>query len=197
VSDSKVETDGHEPEHEHEHEHEHETVAAVWFAMPLWRLWLFTLLGGGLFQIYWLYCGWAAYRRSWGYSKQQQWRSVYLQTGYRVSPFWRAVLQVHSYALLAAIWREARVAGIRRMGSPGLWFVMQMLTLVVGVSMTKVWWSTGVLSLTFLPAQATVNRLSDAQGGARAREPMAAGELVCLLVGAALVWAQVVKGLHR
>jgi hypothetical protein len=75
-----------------------------------------------------------------------------------------------------AIRREARAAGVRGMRHPGWWFAMQMLSMFVYLSMAKTWWDLGLLSVTFLPAQATVNRLSDAHYGDRMREPMSSTE---------------------
>jgi len=167
----------------------------VWFAMPLWRLWLFTLVGGWVFQVYWFYRSWAAYRASWGYSKREQWLAVHARTGFRISPGWRAFLQFYSYALLVAVRREARLNGIRSMGPPALFFVIQAVALFAGLN-NVVWLEVALLSLVFLPAQLTVNRLSDSLSQGRRREPVRGLEIASALVGAYLTWFQYTRVGH-
>src|SRR6478736_1970930 len=167
----------------------------VWFAMPLWRLWLFSLVGGLVFHIYWMYRSWAAYRASWGYSKRKQWLAVHERTGFQVSPGWRAIAQVYSYPLLVAIRREARLKGIRGMGPPALWFGIQMLATSAALN-NLVWLELSLFSLVFLPAQWTVNRLAESSPQGHRREPVRGLELVCVLVGAYLIWRQNTQGGH-
>lgn len=159
---------------------------AVWYRLPVWRLWLFTLLGGWLYQVHYIYCAWCAYRASMGYSRQLEWRAVHRRTGFRVSPFWRALVSVYSYALLVVIWREARLCGVRRVGWPGLWSVAHWASVVLLAWSPKWWLTLPFLSVVFLPAQATINALADQQQGDRRREPVTGSEVIILLLGAAL-----------
>jgi hypothetical protein len=59
---------------------------AVWYTVPLLRLWLFSLVGGGLYQSYWMYRMWSAYRQSLGYSEHRRWRARHEANGFRISP---------------------------------------------------------------------------------------------------------------
>lgn len=156
-------------------------IAPRWYCVPVWRLWLFTLLGGWLYQVRYQYCAWRAYRRSFGYSRQREWQAVKQRTGFRVSPFWRAVLGIYVYALLVVVWREARLAGVRRFGLPVIWASMHVAAVVL--SWFPVLWTQLILSLALLPLQATVNAIADKASGQRHREPVEQPDLIVLLVG--------------
>ena len=160
---------------------------AVWYRLPLWRLWLFSLLGGWWYQIHWMYSSWRAYRASLGYSRQVKWRAIHAQTGALPSPFWRALLLVYSYNLLLTIRREARLAGVSGFGEPALWFGLQLVAGSLPAFRVSAPWIQLLLSIIFLPAQATVNRIADRQSGERRREPISVGELLSVAVGLLLI----------
>jgi len=162
-------------------------IAAVWYCVPVWRLWLFGFLGGWLYQARYMYCAWSAYRASFGYSRQAEWREVYERTGYRVNPLWRAGVFIYSYTLFVVIWREARLAGVRRWGTPALWAAIQCGGVVLAmIRHTSLLHNQLLSSLVLLPAQATVNAIADKTEGARRREPITATEILALLIGALL-----------
>ena len=155
---------------------------AVWYAVPTWRLWLFSLVGGAVYQAYWMYRCWHAFRASMGYSERARWLARYQQNGFRPSAFWRAALFLYSYCWLAVVRREARSCGVKGFGPPWLWFGLQLF------SLSLPWgWNLLGLSLAFLPVQLTMNRLHDQLSGNRAREPVTASELCWLALGLLLV----------
>lgn len=159
---------------------------AVWYAVPLWRLWLLSLLGGGLYQGYWMYRCWRAFRASHGYSRHALWQARYEATGFRVSPFWRAALSLYTYCFLLVVQREARLARVTGFGPPALWFGVQLAALTA----LPLGWNLLALSLAFLPAQAVVNRLHDELHPERSREPVSGAELCWLAVGLLVtLWA--------
>jgi hypothetical protein len=157
---------------------------AYWYAIPLWRLFLFSLLGGSVYQFHFTYRAWQAHRESFGYSAEPRWRARYEATGFRVSPFWRAALTVHNYSWLLVVGREARRRGVPGFGPAGLWFLLQLAALVF----FPPGWNILALSLALLPAQLTVNRLHDKTTGSRARAPISAAELCWLAMGVYASW---------
>lgn len=154
---------------------------AVWFALPIWRLWLFSLLGGGLYQAYWMYRSWRAFRASDGYSRHALWQARHAANGFRVSAFWRAATVFYSYCFLVVVEREARRAQVSGFGPPWLWFALQLAAITV----LPFGWNLVALSLAFVPAQLTVNRLHDKLNESRKREPIRAAELCWLAAGLA------------
>ncbi|RYZ02262.1 MAG: hypothetical protein EOO73_32600 [Myxococcales bacterium] len=157
---------------------------AVWYTVPLWRVWLFSLLGGALYQSYWMYRTWGAYRQSLGYSEHQRWRARQAANGFRVSAFWRAALFLYSYGLLVFVQREGRRAGVPGPGPAWLWFGLHVTALVVlpfGLNLLA-------LSVVFLPAQLTVNRLHERSGGSPEREPVTAAEACWVAAGLLALW---------
>jgi hypothetical protein len=153
-------------------------LASVWYAIPVWRLWLFSLLGGAVYQMYWMYRSWRAFRQSMGYSEQARWLARYERNGFRPSPFWRAALGVYSYCWLVVVRREARLSGVTSFGPPGLWFACQLSGLWLPLG-----WSLIGVSIAFVPAQLAVNRMHDSLGANQAREAVTAAELVWLALG--------------
>lgn len=156
-------------------------IAPVWYCVPIWRLWLFALLGGWLYQARYQYCAWRAYRRSFGYSRQREWVAVYQRTGFRVSPFWRAVLGIYFYALVVVVWREAKLAGVRRWGPPFVLAGAQLAAVLL--SSLPLLWTQLLLSFVLLPFQVTVNGVADKTYGNRQREPVAQADFIVLLLG--------------
>jgi hypothetical protein len=128
----------------------------VWYAIPAWRLWLFSLVGGAVYQAYWMYRCWLAFRVSMGYSQRERWLARYQHNGFRASPFWRAALFLYSYCWLAVARREAQLSGVKGFGPPWPWFALQLLSLSLPFG-----WNLLGLSLAFLPAQLAVNRMHD------------------------------------
>jgi hypothetical protein len=161
-------------------------ISPVWCRVPLWRVFLFSLLGGWVYQARYMYGAWGAYQASMGYSRQAQWQAVYQRTGFRVSPFWRAVLFVYAYALFIVIWREAKRAGSRSLGTPALWAGPHLLAGILPMFHVPLHWPRLLLSLTLLPVQMTVNSLGDKTAGDCRREPITGGEIVAVIVGALL-----------
>lgn len=156
-----------------------DTVPANWYAIPVWRLFLFSLLGGNIYLLHYMYRSWQAHRRSFGYSAQAVWRARYDATGFQVSPFWRAALLVYSYSWLSVVRREALRERVPGFGPAGPWFALQLTAL----SFLPMGWNILALSVVFLPAQLTVNRLHDRAHGEKWREPITAGELCWLGLG--------------
>jgi hypothetical protein len=157
-----------------------------WFAIPVWRLLVLSLLGGWFYQTYWMYRSWQAYRASWGYSRASEWHAVYERTGFRVSPFWRAFTGLYCYGLFVAAKREARVLGLQSWIAPwpmlAVWCVGSFLVSRIGP-----WPFQVVTALVFLPAQMAVNRISDRVTGSNVREPTSGGELMAAIAGALMI----------
>jgi hypothetical protein len=156
----------------------------AWHAIPVWRLVVFATLGGGLYQAYWAYRCWQAYRASWGYSREPFWREVHAQSGYRPSAFWRGVLtSAYCYCLFPAVAREARAEGTTAL--PGPIALALAFGVVVGLSAFVLGpWSL-LQALLLVPAQRSMNALSDHERGDAARTPVTAAELLCLMLGSA------------
>ncbi len=99
-----------------------ETSAALSFMFyptPLLKLALFAGLGGPVYLAYWLYRNWAAYVRGDGYSRASFWLSLRKTTGYRPSPFWRALFgPAYCLSLFEAIRREGEVQSTWRLLAP-------------------------------------------------------------------------------
>jgi hypothetical protein len=155
----------------------------VWFAIPVWRLWLFSLFGGSVYQMYWMYRCWRAFRASMGYSRHERWHARYERNRFRASPFWRAVLQLYTYCWMLVVRREALRYGVPSFGPPWLWFALQL----AAITLLPFGWNLLALSLAFLPAQLAVNRMQDKLEGSRVREPVTAAELCWLAVGVFIV----------
>jgi hypothetical protein len=152
----------------------------VWFAIPVWRLWLFSLLGGTVYQMYWMYRCWQAFRASMGYSAQERWQERYENNRFRASPFWRAALLLYTYCWMLVVRREALRNRVASFGPPWLWFALQLAAITV----LPFGWNLLGLSLAFLPAQLAVNRMHDKLYANRVREPITAAELCWLAAGA-------------
>lgn len=167
-----------------------EPARAVWFAIPLRRLFLFTLLGGWFYAVYWMYRSWLAYRASWGYSRQREWREIYERTGFRVSPFCRAALGAYCYGLLVALRREARAAGIKVWIWPWPTFALGALA----SSLTDPWLQRGLMAVLFLPAQAAANRLQERTSASQTTEPVAGGDILWILIGLCSAWLVLAGG---
>lgn len=162
----------------------------VWHAMPVWRLFVFALVGGAPYFIYWMYRAWSAYRASWGYSRAEEWQAVYRRTGFRVSPAWRAILMIHCYCLFAAVKREAAMAGVRAGLRPWSMFATVWLAcwLGLGGSLLGLALQHLLLALVIVPAQAAINRLSERAGEGAGDEPVTGAEVVWLVIGVLLTW---------
>lgn len=167
-----------------EDDDEEEAPSAVWYAVPLWRLWLFSLLGGLPYQGYWAYRSWCAFRVSEGYSRHALWRARYRANGFRVSPFWRALLGVYTYCFMLVVRREARLARVSGFGPPWVWFAAQLSAL----TFLPLEWGLLALSLAFVPVQSVVNRIHDRVEGTRTRARLSAAELCWLALG--LLWTR-------
>src|SRR5689334_8337490 len=63
-----------------------------WYTVSLARVLVGTLVGGWLYQTYWMFHWWSAYRQSEGYSRAPFWRAVRERTGFQINPTWRALL---------------------------------------------------------------------------------------------------------
>jgi hypothetical protein len=173
------------------------TTAPHWYAIPVWRLVVLSLLGGWFYQTHWMYRSWQAYRASWGYSRAPEWRVVYERTGFRVSPFWRAILGVYCYGLLVAMRREARVLGLKSWIAPWPMFAAWCACSMLGPWLDA-WWFRVSSALLFVPAQLTVNRLGERVTGSKLREPPSHGEVVAALAGLiALSLSLLVAGVGR
>jgi hypothetical protein len=157
-----------------------------WYAIPVWRLLLLSLLGGWFYQTYWMYRSWQAYRASWGYSRAQEWHAVCERTGFRVSPFWRALLGIYCHGLFVAVRREARVLGLKSWIAP--W---PMLAAWCGASLAgslfEPWPFKGAMGLVFLPVQLAVNRINERVTGSKQRDPISSGELAAAVFGAVMM----------
>lgn len=163
-----------------------EPPAPRWYAIPAWRLVALSLLGGWFYQTYWMFRSWQAYRLSWGYSRAPEWHAVYERTGFRVSPFWRAVLGLYCYGLFVAVRREARVLGLKSWIAPWPMFAVWCLGSVFG-ELLDPWPFRALLALWFVPTQLAVNRLNQRVTGSTLREPMSSGELASALAGAVVL----------
>jgi hypothetical protein len=169
---------------EDDDEHEGSAPPVFWHTVPLWRLGLFSFLGGPLYQSYWMYRAWGAYRLSWGYSERIRWEARYEANGFRVSAFWRAALFPYSYCLLVVVGREARLTGVTGLGPAWLWSGLHLVALMAlpsGPSLLA-------LSFVFLPAQSVMNRLHERRGGDPERPGVTAGELCWLGAGFLALW---------
>jgi len=139
----------------------------VWFyPNHLGKLVLFGLVGGGPFLFFWAYRSWQAYAANAGYSRHGFWRRVRRATGYRPSPFWRALLATNYFlCLFPAVDRECRARGLRGVpaaevlaaGVAVLWFVEGRIPgLLVSSLLSPVW--------LLVPVQLAINRLHLREG---------------------------------
>jgi hypothetical protein len=163
---------------------------AVWYAVPAARLFVFALVGGAPYLVYWMYRAWVAYRESWGYSRSDEWQAVHARTGFRISPAWRALLVLHCYCLFATIAREAAAARTRAWGRPWLLFALVWLAFTAGLFgvLPGIALQHLLLALAFLPAQLAVNRLSELAYDSARYEPVSAAEILWLSIGVLQTW---------
>lgn len=149
------------------------------FAVPVWKLAVMSVLTFSLYQIYWLYRSWRARRLA----------------GEDVSPFWRAILGVLFFPALASRVREKRLfhdleAGFSPVAVAIMYFLFQLVWRLPDPA-----WLLGHLS--FLPlaiVQAKINHLHAHLGAEVPKVPIGLGTVIAATVGA-LWWALVLIGL--
>lgn len=165
-----------------------EAGAAYFYSVPLTKLLLLGFAGGGIYQMYWMYRCWRAYRDHDGYSRAQFWRRVRKRTGYRPSPVWRALL-CNSYcvALFPAVHRECVSNGAKGLRFP---VPLALAYGALGAPMLLGSWHFAALAAALLlPVQAAINRLNS-EFQHKPRWALTGGEILALLVGAFVYWRQ-------
>lgn len=184
--DEAEECEGGEYEEEESNDEDASSYSSLpyFYAVPLWRVALFGLLGSNAYVLYWSYRCWLEYRQAWGYSREPFWRKVHGRTGYRISPFWRAALaSLYAFALFPAVDRECRKQGVQGLGAPiVLALLLGMLTLFAGK------WLIGPVWV-LLPVQTAINRLNrDSRP-----PPITAGEILSVCLGLLLQLLQTLR----
>jgi hypothetical protein len=166
-----------------------EAPASWFYPNHIGKLVVFGLVGGYLFCAFWAYRSWQAYAANAGYSRRTFWNDVRRATGYRPSPFWRAVLlPYYQLCLFPAVNRECRVRGVRGVPAAELLalafavlarFGDQSTEFVERALLSPVW--------AVVPVQLAVNRLHRAEGR-RLRLETDGWELLWVLVGLLALW---------
>lgn len=154
------------------------------FAMPLWRLYVLTVVTGGLYQLYWDYKNWKAIREA---------DKTYIM------PFWRALFSViFIWPLYLRIARNARSRGYTGF-SALLWLAALLVILVIAGNYGSFALPSAplygflylayslLLPLVLLPVQRAINHGQEFMVGIPGRRWWSKWEIIVLIVGVALM----------
>jgi len=160
-----------------------------YFAVPTWRLILFSILSLGLYEIYWFYKNWEVFKE---------------KANPAISPFWRSVMpQFFCHGLFAQILYSARLRGYKTNYYPWLLYFIYVFTIIIGraenpdPSVSLIFLVIALLS--FIPLLVVQQAIiyNNQSLGLEKTKKINASEIIITLVGLALLVFSFINGLSQ